>query len=108
MNPYTTFELPVSVPLFTAKMAAAVGRPLTEEEREAVEAMVEMVNGAYIDGLEGVPGYPEDPREEVEAYMADTGQELSAKFRAAISELIAYRNWAYAQGLQDAGKAVPV
>lgn len=100
-----TIQLPCTEESLISCWEEKTGRTAEPNDLLAAQVLACSINSAYIDGLDGVGGYPLDPDAEIRAWAAD-GVEMTESRRCMVTKLTKWQNAAYQEGCRVARKEV--
>lgn len=100
-----TIQLPCTTESLISCWEEKTGRTAEPNDLMAAQVLADFSNDAYLDGLDGVGGYPLDPDAEISAWAAD-GVEMTESRRRMVTKLTEWQNSAYQEGRRVAERRV--
>lgn len=98
-------QLPCTTESLISCWEEKTGRTAEPNDLKAAQVLADFSNAAYLDGLDGIGGYPLDPDAEIRAW-ADDGVEMTESRRRMVTKLTEWQNAAYQEGRRVAERRV--
>lgn len=91
-------QLPCTQESLISYWEEKTGETADPAARSAAQILADVINGAYLDGLDGVGGYPIDPDAEIRARATKEGVEVTDSRCRFVRKLTQWQNAAYQEG----------
>ena len=98
-------QLPCTTESLISCWEEKTGRTAEPNDLKAAQVLADFANDAYLDGLDGIGGYPLDPDAEIRDWAAD-GVEMTESRRRTVTKLTEWQNAAYQEGRRVAERRV--